>query len=123
MLMTFILFFKWWYSKGWVDAFKQINLRSKNIAQEMSLPILFKTLFEPWKQLITSSAKDASLDDKMRILFDNLFARAFGFVIRTGTIIISIILILLVAVLSIVLAILWPVIPFLPLVFVYLGVV
>lgn len=121
MLMSITLFLKWWYGIGWKQEFAKIQKRAVIIAQELSLTILLKTLFQPWKQLVSYVPKDTSLDDKLRVIFDNLFARCFGFVIRSAVILAGILLTVISVILSIALVILWPIIPFLPLAFVYLG--
>jgi hypothetical protein len=123
MLMLLTLFIKWWYTEGWKQEYYRISKRAKVIAKEMSLPILVKTLFQPWKQLVSHVPRESSLDDKFHAAFDNLFARCFGFVIRSVVIIASLIIIFITILASIVLVLVWPIIPVLPIVFMYLGLI
>lgn len=68
------------------------------------------------------SGKGSSLEQKFRVWFDNVFARIVGFVIRSATIIFGLIAIGLIAVVGFVLALLWPAVPVLPILFIVLGV-
>lgn len=121
MIDMIVVMFKWWYSEGWKHAFMSVILRSNNMLEKFSVPILLKTLFEPWKQIKSYAGSGSSLNDKAYVLFDNAFARTFGFILRINLIIIAMIISVLVGLVSLVLAIVWPVIPFLPVVFVVLG--
>lgn len=112
--MGLAIFLGWWYGAGWANSFKAIFNRVSLVAQEFSLPILLRTLFEPWKQLTVYTGPGAPLDAKMRVLFDNLFSRFFGFVVRTMFIFICLIAVTVTFIAGIILAIAWPVIPFLP---------
>ena len=102
---------RWWYGPGWLLAFRRIGERTHNVSHAFSVPILLKTLFSPWKRIMTTGAK--GIDAKMQAVVDNLVSRMVGFVTRlmvltaalvmtTGTFIMSA---------SIVLA--WPFIPLL----------
>lgn len=120
--MGFTLFFRWWYTTGWSNSFVAIFWRVKLLATELSMGILLTTLFEPWKQITTYGGPNAALDTKIRILFDNIFSRVFGFVIRTFVLFVGSILCVLVFVFGLVLAILWPAVPLLSLFFAMLAV-
>lgn len=85
--------------------------------------ILLRTLFEPWKQITSYSGPNDSLDVKFHVWFDNLFARSIGFVIRSFVILFGSLAIILVVIFGTVLALLWPLVPFIPLVLIILTVV
>jgi len=90
-------------------AFKRISVRTNNVAMAFSVPVLLRTLFAPWKRIVTVGAK--SLDAKFRAMIDNLVSRAVGFSVRC--------LVLLTALLttggtfvgSVFIAVIWPLIP------------
>jgi hypothetical protein len=112
--MAFLLFIQWWYGQGWINAFSRVGQRMKIISQELSLPILVKTLFEPWKQIISYAGNGSSLEQKFRAWFDNVFARIIGFIIRLFTIIFGLTATMLVGAFGLILALFWPFVPLLP---------
>jgi hypothetical protein len=107
--MLFLEFFKWWYGDGWRQAAKgSLNLVNK-VQLSFSLPVLLKTLFSPWKRIITPSGR--TLEDKMRAMLDNLVSRVVGFFVRIFSLVAAIILIAGAAVMGVIMAIAWPLIP------------
>ena len=120
--MVFLLFFRWWYTAGWLNAFERIGERIKKIYQDFSLAILFRTLFEPWKQITSYAPTTSSLDLNFRVWFDNFFARIIGFVIRLSVIFFALVIISFVAVAGLIMALFWPLVPFLFILLVVLGV-
>ncbi len=120
--MGLVILFRWWYSAGWTNSFIAIAGRVKLLAQELSMGILLRTLFEPWKQITLYSGPSAALDTKIHVLLDNLFSRIFGFVIRCGVLIIGVIGCVILFFAGVVLAIVWPIVPILPIVFIMLAV-
>ena len=120
--MAIIYLLSWWYGQGWLQAFAQIKHRIDFIFDELSLKVLLRTLFEPWKQITSYAPSDATVGDKFRIWFDNLFARVIGFVIRTLTIGLAMFAALIVLILGIIIAIVWPLIPFLPFILIYMSI-
>lgn len=68
--------------------------------QFFSVPLLFKTIFEPWKRDILST-KGASLDVIFRVWIANLISRLVGFVVRLGIILTGLVLVILVLAVSI----------------------
>jgi hypothetical protein len=113
----------WWYGPGWVNAFKAITKRVELFADALSIQILLNTLFEPWKQIKSYGGPNAALDAKIRVLFDNIFARIFGFFIRFCIIVIGSILLVFIAIFGLILAIIWPVLPALPVFCIVLAVI
>ena len=97
-------------------------MRFSSFAEWLSIPILLKTLFEPWKQIKTYTGQNTPFNVKIHIFFDNLFARAIGFLIRTFVIIFGLIVLLGVTIFGIILAVLWPIVPALPVVFIIMAV-
>jgi hypothetical protein len=121
--MAFTIFFSWWYGPGWKNAFVTITKRVENLAAELSMGILIKTLFEPWKQITSYSRPNSTIDVKIQIAIDNVFARMVGFVVRSSVLLFGLISCSLVFLFGIVLAIFWPIVPMLPVLLIMLSVV
>lgn len=121
--MALLTFFSWWYGPGWKNSFARITQRVDSIAAELSIGLLLKTLFEPWKQITSHSGPNDSIDVKIHAWFDTLFARMVGFVIRSSVLVFGAIASIFAVLFGTILAILWPLIPLLPVLFVMLTVV
>lgn len=119
--MALMLFLQWWYKQGWINAFLRVEQRIKFVSQELSLSILASTLFEPWKQIRTYSGSNIAVGQKIRILFDNIFSRIVGFVVRALTILFGLVIIAILAVIGFIFALVWPIIPVLPVVLIVVG--
>ena len=119
--MGFVLFISWWYGTGWVNSFKAIGVRALSMASFFSLAILLRTLFEPWKQITTYVGPNTPIGDRFRVWFDNIFSRLFGFVIRSTVFWFGAFASLLTVLYGVILAIIWPIVPMLPIVFVAIA--
>mgnify|MGYP003590462909 CR=1 FL=1 len=91
-------------------------------AKELSMGILLRTLFEPWKQITLYSGPSAALDTKIHVLIDNVFSRLFGFVIRSGVLLMGLLGCIILFISGVILAVVWPIVPLLPVVCVILAV-
>lgn len=85
--------------------------------------ILVGSLFEPWKQITSYSRPNSPINIKIRVFFDNVFARIIGFIIRSAVLLFGAVACLAVFVGGVVLAIIWPAVPLLPVLFVIFSVV
>lgn len=103
----------WWYLSGWARVVKGLGTKLSNAMDFFSLGLLLKTLFEPFKQI---SAGEAAPGAQMQAFFDRLFSRVIGAVVRIGLLLVGILVVLVELTLGLALIIIWPVIPFLPLV-------
>lgn len=106
--MLFELFF-WWYGRGWLDAWEAARDWVTKVQMEFSVPELLRTLFSPWKQVISLPGR--SLEDKFRALVDNLISRVIGFLVRFLALLAAAVCIILVAVVGLARAVAWPAIP------------
>jgi hypothetical protein len=102
-------FFKWWYGVGWQEAATGAIGLVKKIQLSFSIPVLLRTLFAPWKMIVTNPGR--SLDDKMRALLDNLVSRTVGFFVRIFSLIAALVLMFIAAIIGGVIAITWPLVP------------
>lgn len=99
----------WWYGRGWAGVGKSIGTMTASIANAFSIPILIRTLFAPWRQIIT--VPGASLDAKLHAMADNAVSRAVGFVVRLIVLMAAGAMALLALAAGIILVVIWPLIP------------
>jgi hypothetical protein len=105
----FIAFFSWWYGNGWQRVMRSFRPRIQAIAESFSVKQLLRTLFAPWKRIITQPGR--SLEGRLRASADNAFSRCIGFVVRSGVLLAGFVSILVIAALSIIEIIVWPLLP------------
>ena len=110
--MLLIDFLSWWYTGGWRLRFVSIFRNTEDWLDYFSIGTLLKTLFSPWKQNVSYTRPDQSLDAKMNALTDNLVSRFVGFFVRIGVLIAAIVTVSILFALNIVFAIIWPLLPF-----------
>jgi hypothetical protein len=101
--------FAWWYGRGWANVGKQIRQMARGISQSFSIPLLLRTMFAPWRQIVTYPG--ASLDAKYHAFIDNTVSRAIGFVVRLVVLFSALIMVSLTVVVGALLAVLWPLLP------------
>lgn len=102
-------FISWWYGRGWRQLATNINTRLNHTARMFSATILLKTLFAPWKRIVTNPGR--SLDAKFQAMMDNLVSRTIGFIVRILVLLLAGIVMLLVSIVSIIELVLWPLLP------------
>jgi hypothetical protein len=107
--MLVLTFFSWWYGAGWQQVIRNFVPRLNRIADAFSAKQLLRTLFAPWRRIITYPG--ASLAERFHALSDNVFSRVVGFVVRLGVLIAALVTLLLATALSVVEIILWPLLP------------
>ena len=112
---------QWWYGPGWVLQWRKIAHRTNSIGRAYSGKTLLKTLFSPWKRIIAYKNPNASIEDKLRGLLDNLVSRVIGAIVRFFTLVAALLSLVFVAVFSLVLALVWPLLPLLSIFFVLKG--
>jgi hypothetical protein len=91
-----------------IDAWKDII---KFYLHYFSIPLLFKTLFAPWRQNLWSYGKGFDLARYFEVLISNLASRTIGLILRIGLIIIGLFVILLVLWLGITTFFIWLILP------------
>jgi hypothetical protein len=107
-MLAFELFI-WWYGQGWAATVKNIRKMLLGISNLFSVPILARTLFAPWKRII--SYPGAGLDAKLRALSDNVVSRAIGFAVRVLVLLTALIIGTLAVVFGVLAFVLWPLVP------------
>jgi len=107
--MLVVAFLQWWYGPGWRDCGNRVTAKMRETYLGFSVPILLKTMFAPWKRII--SAPGGGLQDKLRAMIDNLVSRLVGFMVRLLALIAACILMLLYSVGGALFLLLWPALP------------
>lgn len=80
-----------------------------HVEREFSLGILLRTLFSPWRRILTPRGR--SLDAKIQAALDNFVSRCVGFVVRISVVFAALFMIACVALAGVVVVVLWPLIP------------
>jgi hypothetical protein len=114
--MLFVSLIRWWYGAGWVDQLKLVRGRFDRTADLFSLELSLRTMFKPFKQIDADGARKGSLDVVLRAMFDQLFSRFFGAVVRSGLIVAGSIALFLELMLGSARLAVWPLMPVMPLI-------
>ncbi|HEX8182171.1 MAG TPA: hypothetical protein VF575_01055 [Candidatus Saccharimonadales bacterium] len=99
----------WWYRQGWSQIIKNAETRSTKVSHLFSVPILLRTLFAPWRRIITYPG--ASIEAKFRAAGDNLVSRVVGFTVRSLVLLSAGVMLLLTTVAALLQLVIWPLIP------------
>lgn len=100
---------KWWYIKGWAEVGRRWMAYIKGLYRYFSVVLLLKTLFSPWKRIVSYGRK--SIQERFRAALDNLVSRMVGFSVRIMVIIAAAVLIGGCAFLAAASLVLWPLVP------------
>lgn len=101
---------------GWLDQLKLVRDRFDRTADFFSIELSLRTLFKPFRQIDADAVSKGPLNVVLRAMFDQMFSRVFGAVIRSIMIIIGSIAILLEAIFGGLRLAMWPLVPVLPLI-------
>jgi hypothetical protein len=118
--MLALEFFTWWYSRGWQQLAKNMERRITLTSSMFSVPILLRTLFAPWKRIITYPG--SSIEAKIRAFSDNMVSRFVGFMVRIFVLFTAAIMLLIVSVVALIELVAWPLLPIVVLVLLAKGV-
>ena len=103
-------FFEWWLVDEPVSLWLITTKITHRVLVFFSVPILFKTLFAPWKRDV-NTAVNSSLDIIVKVLVDNIISRLVGFFVRAITICVGLLITLLVFISGLVFLLLWLLLP------------
>lgn len=98
----------WWYTVGWVKLIRKQSETIKGVYNQFSVAILVRTLFSPWKRIVTQSR---NIREQLEAIRDNAVSRFVGFTIRIFVLSAAMGIIALLFVVSVLLIIVWPLIP------------
>lgn len=104
----------WWYARGWKDFLHSAGQHLYSLADFFSIDLLFKTLFAPFRQISAGTSKNVSFDVRLRMFFDRLVSRFIGAIVRIFIILAGLLTIIFVAFFVLLVVIIWPILPFAP---------
>jgi len=105
-----ITYFYWWYFEEPEYIWRAIRIITKKIFFSFSVPVLLRTLFDPWKRDVTY-VENASLQELFNIWLGNFISRLVGFVVRTFTILIGFVLTVLAFIVLLAFILIWFLMP------------
>jgi hypothetical protein len=114
-------FFSWWYGRGWRQVASSFGSRLDGLANTFSVSQLLRTLFAPWRRII--SYPGASLGERFKAWGDNMISRAVGFMVRLIVLFTALIVAAVVIIFSALELILWPLLPIAAPVLIIMGLV
>jgi hypothetical protein len=112
--------FSWWYGAGWSGVVRSTGRRLNSLGEMFSTKILLRTLFSPWKRIMTYPG--AGLDARMRAFGDNLVSRCIGFVIRSFVLFAAFIAFIFLGCLGLIELLFWPLVPLVAIALIVKGV-
>lgn len=117
--MILVGLFSWWYGLGIAAFVAKLERMILSTLDFFSVSILFKTLFNPFRQIVGVS-DNGSIAMQLRAVIDSLISRFIGAVIRLVTLLIGVLVIGLQAVASLLALLIWIVMPMVPIIAVVL---
>jgi hypothetical protein len=117
--MLALAFIEWWYGPGWFRAWNSLGDRLKRTYYGFSVPQLSRTLFSPWRRIV--SLGGGSLGDRLRARVDNAVSRVVGLIVRILTLIAAIVVCLWWIVIAALQLALWPFAPVVAIVLIVKG--
>lgn len=104
----------WWYMSGWKKL--AMVMVQKLIASEdfFSIDLLLKTLASPFRQISADSQRGGTLQMKLQVIFDKVFSRFIGLVVRSILILVGAGWLLVQAIAAVATLLIWPFLPLLP---------
>lgn len=106
--------FLWWYTTGWRDQVELCGARLSRVSDNFSVTLLLRSLFAPFRQISAEGSQGAGLDAAFRAWLDKLISRCIGAIVRSVLIITGLLLMLCEALVAAARLLLWPLLPFLP---------
>ncbi|MFH1129557.1 MAG: hypothetical protein V1686_02370 [Patescibacteria group bacterium] len=111
--MIVLVFWRWYYGEALrnvLDAWRNFIIFALSY---FSIPLLFKTLFAPWRRDITKKPQGLDFKKLFEYLAFNMISRGTGFLIRFFTILVGIIYLVLTVIIGGIFFILWIILPLL----------
>lgn len=113
--MLFVSLMRWWYGLGWLDQLALVRLRFEKTADFFSIGLTLRTLTQPFKQIDADRQRKGSLDVMLRAMFDQLFSRFMGLMVRSILILVGCLALATEVLVGGLRLVIWPFIPALPL--------
>lgn len=109
----------WWYGSGWKSVVDRFLGYAQNILVVFSVPLLIRTLFSPWRRIITFT--DNSFIQNLKAALDNAVSRFVGLGVRLIVLFTALLILLFTAVSGIIAVIVWPFLPLVALAAIFRG--
>jgi len=119
--MLAVAFVRWWYGAGWNTLIHNVQRRNQRTIDSFSVPTLMRTLFAPWKRIVT--APGAGIDAHLRAIGDNAISRLVGFTVRLTVLLSAAVSLAGMTIFGLLQIIIWPAVPLLALAFIIGGLV
>jgi len=103
----------WWYGSGWKGQLGRIRDRLAATAGYFSIGQLFATLFSPFRQISAGPVR-GPVGTRLRAFFDTTLSRAIGAIVRLGTILAGVIIMIVQIAFESIVLIIWLVLPAFP---------
>lgn len=117
--MLAVAFIRWWYGPGWKQLAHNIQVRLERTMLSLSVPTLARTLFSPWKRIMTTPG--SGIDAHVKAALDNAVSRFVGFVVRSTVLMTAMAIMTFTAIIGLLQILLWPFLPVLMLVLLVKG--
>ncbi len=115
------LFISWWYGPGWRKALVSLKPRLHLLSENLSVKLLLSTLFAPWRRIVTYPG--AGLNEKFKAFIDNFFSRFVGFIIRVLVLLMYLVASFVTIIFTGLEIIIWPLLPFIGVLFLVIGII
>lgn len=112
-MMLFALV-SWWYGRAWSDLLKHVNQRLDRVIDFFSVGLLLKTLFDPFRQIAAGQNSHAPIGEQFKAWGDRTFSRFVGATVRSLFIFTGAIAAVFTLIVGFVQLVVWPCVPFLP---------
>lgn len=109
----------WWYGAGLKDLVKCFKKTFESTNDFFSVGLLFKSLFQPFRQTLTDIQYKRTLGQKIG---DALVSRAVGFIVRGSLIFIGGLAVLFEIIILCLAVVAWPFLPLVPFGLIFLGI-
>lgn len=115
--MLAVSFLQWWYLRGWLVYFDGWRDRIRNTADFFSIGLLLRTLFQPFRQISANeTGEHGGPAAALRAFGDRLLSRIIGCIMRILIIVAGLISLIVILAGGSVLALIWPIVPLMPVV-------
>jgi len=119
MVMLAVAFFSWWYGQGWKSVLDSYDTRLKTSGEYFSVKQLLRTLFAPWRRIISYSG--TSLADRFKAWGDNIVSRVVGFTVRCIVLFASLLFAVAIIIFTTIELLAWPLLPVLAPILIFVG--
>ncbi len=97
--------------QGWQEAAKAFLAAIRRLSGVFSIDLLLRTLFSPWKQTVNIAGPNTPPQLRIKWWVGNQVSRFIGFIIRSSTLIVAALGLLVATVLGGAILLIWPLVP------------